>query len=40
VQTAFNESIMKEKDHFKRIKEFEEECDMNDELRSKLKGGK
>lgn len=29
---------MKEKEHFRRIKEFEEECDKNDELRSKLKG--
>jgi len=28
---------MKEKEHFKRIKEFEEECDKNDELRSKIK---
>ena len=37
VQASFNESILREKDHFKRIKEFEDECDKNDELRSKLK---
>lgn len=34
VQAQFNESIIKEKEHFRRIKEFEEECDKNDELRS------
>jgi hypothetical protein len=37
VNTSYNENILKEKEHFKRIKEFEEECDKNDELRSKLK---
>ena len=37
VQAQYNESIMREKDHFRRIKEFEDECDKNDELRSKLK---
>ncbi len=37
VQAQYNESILREKDHFKRIKEFEDECDKNDELRSKLK---
>jgi hypothetical protein len=36
VQGGYNESILKEKDHFRRIKEFEEECDKNDELRAKL----
>jgi hypothetical protein len=34
VQAQYNESIMREKDHFRRIKEFEDECDKNDELRS------
>lgn len=37
VQASYNESILREKDHFKRIKEFEDECDKNDELRSRLK---
>ena len=37
VQAQYNESILREKDHFKRIKEFEDECDRNDELRTKLK---
>jgi hypothetical protein len=37
VQAQYNESILREKDHFKRIKEFEDECDKNDELRSKMK---
>lgn len=37
VQASYNESILREKDHFKRIKDFEDECDVNDELRSKLK---
>lgn len=37
VQAQYNESILREKDHYKRIKEFEDECDKNDELRSKLK---
>lgn len=37
VQASFNESILREKDHFKRIKEFEDECDRNDEFRAKLK---
>lgn len=37
VQASFNESILREKDHFKRIKEFEDECDRNDEFRGKLK---
>lgn len=37
VQAQYNESILREKDHFKRIKEFEDECDKNDELRSRLK---
>lgn len=36
VQAAFNDSILKEKDHYRRMKEFEEECDLNDELRTKL----
>ena len=30
---AFNENILAEKEHFKRIKDFEDECDRNDELR-------
>jgi len=34
---AFNESILSEKDHFKRIKEFEDQCDLNDEMRRKIK---
>jgi hypothetical protein len=38
VQASFNESILREKDHFKRIKEFEDECDKNDALKSSLKG--
>ncbi len=37
VQAQYNESILREKDHFKRIKEFEDECDKNDELRSKMR---
>lgn len=37
VQAQYNESILREKDHFKRIKEFEDECDKNDELRARLK---
>lgn len=36
-QASYNESILREKDHFKRIKEFEDECDKNDELRSRMK---
>ena len=40
VQTQFNDSILKEKDHFKRIKEFEDECDKNDEYRARIKGKK
>lgn len=35
-QTAYDECIRLEKDHFKRIKEFEIACDRNDELRAKL----
>ena len=31
MQAQYNESILREKDHFKRIKEFEDECDRNDE---------
>jgi len=38
VQSNYNESILKEKEHYRRIKEFEEECDQNDELRKKMKG--
>ena len=34
VQAQFNESILREKDHFKRIKEFEDECDKNDQIRA------
>ena len=30
---VYQENIMQEKDHFLRIKEFEDECDRNDELR-------
>lgn len=37
VHQSYNDSILKEKEHFKRIKEFEEECDKNDELRQRLK---
>ena len=37
VNASYNESILREKDHFKRIKEFEDECDKNDELRSRIK---
>lgn len=36
VQTQYDECIRMEKDHFKRIKEFEIACDKNDELRAKL----
>lgn len=28
----FDQCIMEEKDHFKRIKEFEEACDLNEKL--------
>ena len=35
VQKQFDEFILAEKDHFKRIKDFEEACDLNDDLRSK-----
>lgn len=35
---VYNENIIAEKDHFKRIKEFEDECDRNDELRQKRGG--
>lgn len=34
---TFNENILAEKEHFKRIKDFEDECDVNDELRAKKK---
>lgn len=34
---AYNDSIHAEKEHFKRIKDFEAECDRNDELRHKRK---
>lgn len=34
---GFTENIMAEKQHFNRIKEFEDECDINDELRQKKK---
>lgn len=34
---TFNENILAEKEHFKRIKDFEDECDHNDELRAKKK---
>ncbi|CDW88967.1 UNKNOWN [Stylonychia lemnae] len=37
VQAQFNESILREKDHFKRIKEFEDECDKNDAIRATMK---
>ena len=37
VQAQFNESILREKDHFKRIKEFEDECDKNDQIRTSMK---
>jgi hypothetical protein len=40
VQNLYNDSIMKEKDHYKRMKDFEDECDKNDEFRAKLKGKK
>lgn len=30
---TYNENILAEKEHFLRLKEFEEECDRNDELR-------
>jgi hypothetical protein len=40
VQNLYNDSIMKEKDHYRRMKEFEDECDKNDEFRAKLKGKK
>ena len=36
VNQSYNDSVMKEKDHFKRIKEFEEECDKNDDMRKKI----
>jgi hypothetical protein len=38
VNGTYNENILKEKDHYKRLKEFEEECDRNDELKAKLSG--
>jgi hypothetical protein len=31
------ENILQEKEHFLRIKEFEDECDRNDEMGKKLK---
>lgn len=34
---TFNDDILAEKEHFKRIKDFEDECDRNDELRTKKK---
>ena len=34
---VYNDSILTEKNHFLRIKEFEDECDRNDELRAKKK---
>lgn len=37
VQASYNESILREKDHFKRIKEFEDECDKNDALRAQIR---
>jgi len=37
INKAFNENILAEKDHFLRIKEFEDHCDRNDELRMKKK---
>jgi len=40
VQQSYNESIIKEKEHFKRIKDFEEECDKNDEYRKRMSGKK
>ena len=36
IQNAFDDCIMQEKDHFKRIKDFEAACDMNEQLRGKL----
>ena len=35
VNKVFTENILAEKDHFLRIKEFEDQCDRNDELRAK-----
>ena len=37
VSKVYNDSILTEKNHFLRIKEFEDECDRNDELRAKKK---
>lgn len=37
VQASYNDSIVREKDHFKRIKEFEDECDKNDAMRAQFK---
>jgi len=37
INKVYNENILAEKDHFLRIKEFEDECDRNDELRMKKK---
>ena len=34
---AFNENILAEKDHFLRLKEYEDEMDRNDELNAKMK---
>lgn len=37
VNKVYQENILQEKEHFLRIKEFEDECDKNDELRAKMK---
>lgn len=36
VQGQFDECMLKEKEHFQRVRQFEEACDRNDELREKL----
>ena len=33
----YNQNILAEKEHFLRLKEFEDQCDFNDELRLKEK---
>jgi hypothetical protein len=37
---SFDECIVSEKDHFARIREFEQECEKNDQLREILESKK
>ena len=36
VSKTYNDNILQEKDHFLRLKQFEDECDRNDELKVTL----